>query len=367
MKKNILIVAFTLFGFSAFSQITINRSDFATAGDWYLLAEDTSITLNSSSALKVAGANKTWDLTGWAKRSLVDTTFYANGLTYPSAPAGCNLVSFTRDPITLEENPSFLIINNTALRFIFEGGQNSGPITALKFFSFPSTMGTTFKDSTESYFTQLASDLGLNFPFVDSLKIIYKLKNTSNIDGWGKLKLDAGTFDVLRQVSQIDIMISFKVRNTITRTYIDLPAGTGLDQFSESTISYVWIGNNSGNPLLSANIDSSGKVTDITFMLASSRGVASGLKETKALAHASKVYPVPASDQITIETQATKNTRANLTVYDILGNEVLPVKEVEVINGLNQLPVQVNQLKPGVYFYTLTGNGINTSSRFVIK
>jgi hypothetical protein len=119
--------------------------------------------------------------------------------------------------------------------------------------------------------------------------------------------------------------------------------------------------------LLAANTDTLGNIVDMTFMLASSRGVASGIKDNKALAHASKVYPVPASDLITIETQASKNSRANLSVYDILGNEVLPSKEVEVTNGLNQLPVQISQLKPGVYFYTLSGNGINTSSRFVVK
>jgi hypothetical protein len=367
MKKNILMAVLTLFGFSAFSQITINRSDFAVAGDWYLLADDTSLSVSASNALKVAGANKTWDLTGWADRNFTDTTFYANGLTYPAAPAGCNLVSFTRDPITKEEFPDFLIISNTALRSIFDGGQTTGPGAAIKVFSFPSTMGTKFKDSTESFMTSLASDFGINIPFVDSVKIIYKLRNTSEVDAWGKLKLDAGQFDVIRQVSTIDIVVSLKIRNTITRTYTDLPAGSGFDPFSESNKSYIWMGTNSGNPLLTASTDTLGNIVDMTFMLASSRGVASGLKDNKALAHASKVYPVPASDLITIETQASKNSSAYLSVYDILGNEVLPSKEVEVINGLNQLPVQINQLKPGVYFYTLTGNGINTSSRFVVK
>jgi hypothetical protein len=45
----------------------------------------------------------------------------------------------------------------------------------------------------------------------------------------------------------------------------------------------------------------------------------------------------------------------------------MPAKEVEVTSGLSQLPVNVTNLKPGVYFYTLSGNGMNTSNKFVVK
>jgi len=367
MKKNILIAAFLAFGFAAQSQITIDKADFAVAGDWFLTADDTLISLTHSADLKVAGANKTWDITSWPNKNNLDTTFYANGFTYPGAPAGCNLVSYTKDPITMEEFPTYLVLNNNGLRYLIEAGTFGGSEGALKAYTFTSTYGTKYKDSLENYFTMLLSDIGLNIPLADSIKIIYKININSEIDGFGTLKMDVGSFDVLRQKMTQTVTTTAKIRNTITGTYIDVPGGLDLGSGDFTSNSYTWMGQNSGQPYLTANEDTLGNITDMNYMVASSRGFSTSLKENKIVRQESKVYPVPAKDQITIETQTSKMVSATLKVYDILGNEVMPAKEVEVTSGLSQLPVNVTNLKPGVYFYTLSGNGMNTSNKFVVK
>ncbi len=366
MKKLLLLSAAILNITWGFAQITINRSDFAYAGDWFRTATDTLPTATNSALLKTGGSNKNWDITGWVHQHTKDTIFYANGATYPGAPAGCNIVSFTRDPITKDSTPDFMIVSNSAVKVIFSPGDLGPTQGQLKVVQFPSTMGTNFKDSMSSYETMLATDLGIPAnPLFDSVRIYFSIRVSSLIDGFGKLKTYAGNFDVIRQKLTNNVQISFKIRNKITGTYGDLPSGT-VDNMNETMVMYNWLGANIGEPLLRASEDTLGNIISMDFILSSSRGLSSGFAEHK-VAIETKAYPNPASDMLTIETQVKQNTSAQITVYDILGNSVLPAIEVNFGSGLNPLPIDISQLKPGVYFYSIKGNGINQSNRFMVK
>ncbi len=367
MKKTLLIAAFLLSLLKVNAQITINRSDIAVAGDWFFTANDTLISASNATMLKAGGANKTWDITGWANKHFNDTTYYSDATKFPDAPAGCNLVSYTIDQASGDTMPSFMSISNTELKAMIEMGDLGMPGgNQLKVFQFPSTMGTNFKDSFINMITMLGEDFGIpTNPLFDSIRINYSIKINSIIDGWGKLKMAAGQFDVLRQKSIHAVNVSFKLRNKITGIYMDA-SSLGLSNMEETAATYTWLGKNSGHFLMEANEDTMGVIVDMSYMLASSKGL-SGVREQKAMTASTKVYPNPASDMITIETQVKQNAMVSLKVYDILGNEVMPETTVNFKSGMNQLPVDIGQLKPGVYFYTLDGNGINTSSKFVIK
>ena len=363
MKKHILTAALILGGLTVFSQITVERSTFAAAGDWFLMATDTTIDVKTSDALKLGGANQNWNLTGWANRHSKDTTFYANGFTYPGAPAGCNLVSYEIDPLTSEEIPTYYNISNSALRVILDAGATSGSGGSFKLFQFPSTMGTKYQDSSVNFFTTLASDFGLEIPLIDSLRIVYVFKVDSEIDGYGKLKLDAGEFDVLRQLLKTNVKVNFQVRNIITGTYTALP---GFGDFNENINAYTWLSANAGAPLLSAEADTLGNITSIDYLLASSKGLRSGLAKELNNTNA-RVYPNPAKDKLTIELQGQLNGDAQLSIYDILGNEVIVVSKVSIQKGLNQIPVDLNDLKPGVYFFNLVQGEMKSSQRFIVE
>ncbi len=363
MKKQLLSAALILGGLTAFAQITVEKSSYAVPGDWFLIANDTTIDESTSSALKLAGQNKRWDLSGWADRHSKDTTFYADGFTYPGAPAGCNLVSYEKDPFTMEEMPTYYNISNTALRVILEAGPTSGAGGAFKLFQFPSTMGTKFTDSTVNFLTLLASDFGLELPFVDSLRITYTFKVTSEVDAYGKLKLDAGEFDVIRQLSNTNVRVKFMVRNTITGTYSSLP---GFGDANENINSYAWLSANGGHPLLIANTDTTGLVTDIEYVLASSRGLSSGLNQVSS-AISMNVYPNPAKENTHIELNTIYRTPATLSMLDVLGNEVLVQENVSLNAGYNSIPLNLNGIKPGVYFIQLVQGDIKTSKRFVVE
>ncbi|MDP1727724.1 MAG: T9SS type A sorting domain-containing protein [Bacteroidota bacterium] len=366
MKKTLLITAFLLSLLNVNAQITINRSDIAVAGDWFFTANDTLISASNATLLKAGGANKTWDITGWANKHFKDTTYYSDASKFPDAPAGCNLVSYTIDQVSGDTLPSFMNISNTELKAMIEMGELGIPGNQLKVFQFPSTMGTNFKDSFTGVMTLRIEDFGIpTNPLFDSIRINYGIHINSIIDGWGKLKMAAGLFDVLRQKSIHAVNITFKLRSKITGTYMDA-SSLGLSNMQETAATYTWLGKNTGHFLLEANEDTMGVLVDMTYTLASSKGL-SGVREQKAMTSSTKAYPNPASEMITIETQVKQNTMVSLKVYDILGNEVMPETTVNFKPGMNQLPVDIGQLKPGIYFYTLNGNGINTSSKFVIK
>ncbi|MBU3663177.1 MAG: T9SS type A sorting domain-containing protein [Bacteroidetes bacterium] len=366
MKKQLLMLAILGVSLGTNAQITVERTDFAVPGDWFVLATDESISELESNALKAAGANKLWNFKSF-ERTQKDTTFFADGNNYPTAPEGCNLVSYTRDPNTLEEFPSYFDVDQNWLKIILDDSDLGALSGGLKVFKFPSTLGTNYKDSVESSFTSLATDLGFpENPLFDSAKISFTIVTDNKIDAHGFVELPAGMFEVLRQKEQQQVKVGVKLRNVITRTYIDIPLPGDLGGFGGSTTSYTWIGKNSGYFYAQAFEDTLGAIGQVDFMIASSKGV-SGLKDMSLDKAPSKVFPVPATDRIIIEAVAKKGSKAALTIYDILGNKVGESLSLSMHSGLNQLLVEINHLTPGVYFYLLEGDVWQSSNRFVVK
>jgi len=363
MKKQLLMLAMLGVSYAGTAQITVERTDFAAPGDWFVLATDASVTETESIALKEAGTNKKWVFKNF-ERTEFDTTYFADGNTYPTAPEGCNLVSFTKDPITMEEIPSYYNVDQNWLKVILDDSDFGTLSNALKVFKFPSTMGTNYKDSVQGGITALATDLGFpENPLFDSAKISFNVISNNVIDAYGFIELPAGMFEVIRQKEQQQFNVGVKLRNVITGTYIDFPIGSDLGEVSTS---YTWIGKNSGYFYAQAFEDTSGIINEVSFMIGSSKGVSS-LKDLSLDKTPSKVYPVPASDKIMIEAVAQKSNKASITIYDILGNKVGESLTINMQAGLNQVPVEINHLTSGVYIYLLQGEDWQSSNRFVVK
>lgn len=65
-------------------------------------------------------------------------------------------------------------------------------------------------------------------------------------------------------------------------------------------------------------------------------------------------YPNPAKDFINMDIRIPGSASATLSMYNLTGGLV---RETEVAAGKSQLKLDVSDLKPGVYFYTLKQNG----------
>jgi hypothetical protein len=79
-----------------------------------------------------------------------------------------------------------------------------------------------------------------------------------------------------------------------------------------------------------------------------------------------KLYPNPASTSATLQFDALKEGKALLTVYDIVGQQVLN-KTINVLSGDNQFVLDLNTLPKGIYNVRLDYNGMVRNQKLVVQ
>ena len=76
--------------------------------------------------------------------------------------------------------------------------------------------------------------------------------------------------------------------------------------------------------------------------------------------HASNAYPNPSSDKFTIET-----TPADMiSIYNILGEKM---KSVSLKSGQTKIQMDVAELNPGIYFYSILKEGVIVETKKLVK
>lgn len=360
MKRIFTIAAFLGISFTGMAQITVTRDDFAFPNEWYLYGYDT-IPKTSWTDLLEGGANKTWDLTGKIQTIYTDTTFVLNGLTYPTAPAGCNIVEVARDVTTDEITETFLAVSDNGIRVILDGSGEVPIPGALQLSKFPATFQTNFKDSIKENLTFLATELGFPAnPLIDSARIEINVQMNGLVDGWGRLIYNNGNFEVLRQKNTLNALVRIGLRNRLNGTY---SYGFIPDQEVSSEI-LSWLGKQNGNYLLQISVNEDGMPVDAKYLLYSSKGFVNSVKGLNALSVNMQTWPNPATQQVNIAFNAPVADKATLVVYNVLG-KVMAQQPVLVLNGQNELTVNTDQLPVGVYFYEVSGKNITGSGKFL--
>jgi hypothetical protein len=83
----------------------------------------------------------------------------------------------------------------------------------------------------------------------------------------------------------------------------------------------------------------------------------------------SHCYPNPANNQTTVYFNLPADTKAMLNIYSLNGALVKTIVNAEMTAGQHSVVIPVNDLREGVYFYSLTTNGnvnINEAKRLVV-
>ena len=75
------------------------------------------------------------------------------------------------------------------------------------------------------------------------------------------------------------------------------------------------------------------------------------------LALINNVYPSPATSIVNVEIGAEKSINADVTVFDMLGNEVIGARNIDLEMGSNTIEFGVSTLPAGTYFLRLRNNG----------
>ncbi len=103
-------------------------------------------------------------------------------------------------------------------------------------------------------------------------------------------------------------------------------------------------------------------LTDVVYVL-NVEELGSGIEERPALS-AIKIHPVPSVDIIHVEFDSQENDYALWHIYDLSGRYVFG-GEMNVMQGLNQIKVDIYDFAEGVYFLEIESNGINSTKRFI--
>jgi len=325
---------------SAFGQITITNNDMPSAGD--TIRKSTNFTTNGVD-YTLTGENYNWDFSGLT--SLIQTVdtfasvgsvpFFYQLVFIPNLVA--NLAQKYSDIDTIpdiEIVDPYRFFKNSSSSFNDVGIAvtiNSLPIP-LKYDSpdivyvFPVGYGNS--DSCNSSLD--LSLAGIGYIGIDR-------KRVNHVDGWGTLETPNGTFDVIRQKSEV-----FE-EDTI---YID-SIGFGFAINREYT-EYKWIGNNHGIPLL--QVTEEGLVVTVQY-IDSIRNPVTAVPETLATGTRMQVVPNPVSHNTRLKLDLQNSSRVELDIFNLSGVKVADVFSGIMSAGYHEIPVDnfTRHLPKGIY------------------
>ncbi|MFZ1729492.1 MAG: PQQ-dependent sugar dehydrogenase [Bacteroidota bacterium] len=132
---------------------------------------------------------------------------------------------------------------------------------------------------------------------------------------------------------------------------------------------------NSGKNISAFGVDERGEILICSFDGAIYR-FSSGVSSTRgSLAPASSLqlseaYPSPAvrgmHDLVSIRFSLPSPTAIRLVLYDALGRKLRTLSDEWYESGIHSLPIQISDLRPGVYFYALLSGGSRLTQKLVV-
>lgn len=356
--KHTLLIAAVAASATAHAQITVTSEWIATLGDTVILSEDTihapMLDLGS------AAGNQHWDFTILEEHKPDGAILEAPS----TAPLHTNFPTATFVVNDLTEDSIHLFFRQTSTSLDVVGrveydsaGQPviSEPDFEWRFMQFPATMGSNFMSS--SYFGSQVTYLGMDpdslgpHPTIDSLRSRFYFEFHSEIDAWGDVEFSHGTYLAVRQHVWNRLKISgdwygngtWQPYTPVILTFLD---SVMYDTATEAT--YRWW---SDNPVANFRIvevetDSAGEPFETVSFIKAAPAPYVGIEEQGRTGFA--IYPNPASENVTIET----NTPAswNVRLYDIHARKVLD----QQMKG-NKVALDVSGLEPGSYLMQIAG------------
>lgn len=357
-----------ILGLSACAQLTYTSSNYATGS--YSIPMNTAATGLLGLDFDTTGANITWDYSGMGMD--------ISGSKYTVTPAGSGyqapfvtqcllngggflcltkwnnltnigvvdfdtldlIVAKLMDVMTMAKKSNSKLIGNIKGLKIQDSTGLVIPLTAE--YSVADTIihfPFTFQDSgtSKGAWGLDLNGLGQNIEY----KVSYD--RTWNVEGWGTLITPHQTHtNVLKVKTVLDQVDSIK--------FLTTPLG-----IARKTVEYTWYDATFGLPVMRAEGTEVGGITIIAAAQYYDTRVV-GINENNELATFS-LFPNPASDLVTFTNE--KNLNYTYRIFSVQGKTVL--------SGKSQSTIQVSQLKPGVYFVSLTDANGNPSQvqRFV--
>ena len=367
MKNKFCAIVLMLFTTTLFSQITVSEADIIDVGDIFYQAHDT--LPSSSVSLGNAGANQTWDFSllqvhDYDTIEILDPFITPFISFYPTAnlciendggymyieKGGNETVILGVDDIVLD--PSLLYV---PLPLSASTAGSTIPITIDSTIFDPFILSLIISDTLAPY---------ISYPLVtdkiDSLRVIVTENSVYEVDAWGQITIQLGTFDCLRLKTERNIISTFMAycsdTSSLSGAWYNLPTAlvppstlvlfnivlTDLGFDPEVVVTYQWWTN---DPLIKfalvqIDVDSLGEIDAIDFMHSPSPSSVANL-----LTNNFNIYPIPVSNNLNIEAQNKELT--SLELVDLNGKVILKKEFTQSTSLL------VSDIAKGMYFLNL--------------
>ncbi|MBT3611623.1 MAG: T9SS type A sorting domain-containing protein [Flavobacteriales bacterium] len=345
MKTKLFTISLAFIGFNSFAQITVADTDLMNVGDIIYQAYDDAPT--SSISLGNAGPNQTWDFSTlqaqeYDTTEFIDPTGTPFGIDHPTAnlciddngeyiyidknAQGLNLVGFDNFPY-----PQLVV----PLPLTYGLNTIVGPVIIMD-----SVIDNSLLPDSMAVFITMGQAQQ-----IDSIQILIESSTEFNVDAHGDVIIPMGTFDALRvktdDVTTTDYFLYCSDTVTGNGNWYPMPAAIAPSEV-EIISSYAWWTN---DPLIKfalvqIEIDSLGGIDAIDFMHSPSSSSVADL-----LTNNFNIYPIPAINNLTIETQ--NNELASLELVDLTGKVILK-KEFTQSTSLD-----VSRIAKGIHYINL--------------
>ena len=358
-QTKLFAIAFTFISMNMLAQITVTDADLMNVGDVVYTAID-SLPSNSI-AIGNAGANQTWDFSALQAQEY-DTTEFIDPV---GTPFGADHPSAN---LCIDDNGQYIYIdkNGQGLNLV---GLDNLPYPKL-ILPLPLTYGLNIivgPSTTESVFANpgfldhsLAPVISLN-PLhnqIDSVKSLSESLIEFNVDAYGVVIIPMGTFDALRLKTDDITTTDFFAycSDTIFGNGGWYPMAGIFPSEVEVVSSYQWWTN---DPLIKfvlvqMDIDSAGNIEEVGFMHSPSPSSVTDLSSNNF-----NIYPIPATNNLTIEAQ--NNDFTSLNLVDVTGKVILK-KEFTQSTSLD-----VSHIAKGMYYLNLKTDEGKLSKQIIIE
>ncbi len=352
IKNTFFLSLFLIFSTIATAQISLAVADFANAGDTVRLSQMQSSNLDFTST----GANYTWDFSSLtaSTQSLKDYTPIGFGsilifATYGPLAGSYSATYFNlTTELPIDQLSAFLPIEISDLSQYTKRSNNA--ITSIGYSINVEGQGVPFKSDTIETRYSLPLTFGdvhdsRGYTFVDlnpatDIKFIQHRQRHSEVDGWGTVTTPLGTFPALRvrhDINEVD---------SIYQTFFGTGGWIGTPAIERTE--YEWWTNGKKEYLLkvvATNVNGNQNISSIEFQ-EQYLGLDAGLTE---LSNELVLYPNPVEDLCFFESTLAVD---EVVFYDQMGAKV----STSSFNGVQNAYIDIQELKPGVYFCHLQTN-----------
>ncbi len=367
MKKYLLFLTTIFVTFVAFGQITVTNTVFPQVGDVYYTSNEGP---NTSVMITAAGPNQTW-IYDQFQPNFVDTSEILTasqgtvGADYPTADILLPLGG---------PNEGYAKNSGNQLELIgvyggigFGGGGFNVPLSPTSILlNTPMTYSSTFQDQNSSFVSfdpqdfpplqALLDSLLPPFVTVDSIRNIQTTDRTDEVDAWGTLTTNHGTFDVLRvkkySITDRNIEVKIPVLGWVDpATFGAQIPFAGLD----TTLAYDFVSATEKVAIMSVNVDDiTGTLLSVRYKVDPSEVVATGVEDEIDNGSYINAYPNPAINAIDIEIVLEKAGNYTIDVYNILG--IKQASKIEYVNGRTISRLDISHLSKGNYLYSISND-----------